>query len=141
MLIIQIVFQKKELDKYIKKGIVEYLGEIKNIRDLLLKSKIVVLPSFYGEGLPKILIESAACGLPVITTDHPGCRDAIIPDKTGILVPIKDTNSIVKGIKKLLKSPVMYKHMSKEARLLALKKFDVKDVVKKHLDIYDQLIN
>mgnify|MGYP003306568869 CR=1 FL=1 len=54
-----------------------YLGDTKNIRDLLLKSNIVVLPSFYGEGLPKILIEAAACGLPVITTNHPGCRDAV----------------------------------------------------------------
>ncbi len=132
---------KKELEKYVKKGIVEYLGEIKNIRDILLKSKIVVLPSFYGEGLPKVLIESAACGLPVITTDHPGCRDAIIPGKTGILVPIKNTRSIIKGIQKLLQSPDIYESMSKEARHLALKKFNVKDVVKKHLEIYDQLRN
>ena len=132
---------KKELDIFLKKGIVEYLGEIKNVRDLLLKSKIVVLPSFYGEGLPKILIESAACGLPVITTDHPGCRDAIIPDKTGILVPIKDTQSIIKGIKTLFQSPVIYENMSREARLLALRKYDVNDVVRKHLEIYDQLLN
>ena len=132
---------KPELDVYVNKGIVEYLGEVKNIKDLLLKSKIVVLPSFYGEGLPKILIEAAACGLPVITTDHPGCRDAIIPDKTGILVPIKDTQSIIKGIQTLFKSPVIYENMSKEARLLALKKYDIKSVIKKHLEIYDQLIN
>lgn len=132
---------KKELDFYLKKGIVDYLGEIKNIRDLLLKTKIVVLPSFYGEGLPKILIEAAACGVPVITTDHPGCRDAIIPDRTGIIVPIKNTRSIIKGIQRLLQSPVIYENMSKEARLLALKKYDVKNVVKKHLEIYDQLIN
>ena len=132
---------KKELDFYLKKGIVEYLGEISNIRELLLKSKIVVLPSFYGEGLPKILIEAAACGVPVITTDHPGCRDAIIPGKTGILVPIKDTKSIIKGIKTLLKSRVIYENMSKEARVLDLKKYDVKDVVRKNIRIYDQLIN
>ena len=122
---------KKELDSFIEKGIVEYLGEIKNIRDLLLKSKIVVLPSFYGEGLPKILIEAAACGLPIITTDHPGCRDAIIADKTGILVPIKDTRALIIGIKKLLNHPLIYENMSKEARLFALTKFDIKDVVKK----------
>ncbi len=132
---------KKELDEYVKKGIVEYLGEIKNIRELLQKSKILVLPSFYGEGLPKILIESAACGLPVITTDHPGCRDAIIPGKTGIIVPVKDTQSIIKGIHTLFQSPVIYENMSRDARVLALKKYDVKDVVRKHLEIYDQLVN
>ena len=103
---------------FVDKGIVEYLGDTKNIRDLLLKSNIVVLPSFYGEGLPKILIEAAACGLPVITTNHPGCRDAIIPNKTGLLVPIKDTNAIIKAIMKILKSPTIYENMSKQARLL-----------------------
>ena len=132
---------KQELYSFIKKGIVEYLGELKDIRDLLSKSKIVVLPSFYGEGLPKILIEAAACGVPVITTDHPGCRDAIIPNKTGILVPIKDTNSLIIGIKKLMEFPSIYAKMSEEARAFAIKVFNVNDVVKKHLEIYDQLTN
>ena len=99
------------------------------------------MPSFYGEGLPKILIEAAACGLPVITTNHPGCRDAIIPNKTGLLVPIKDTNAIIKAIMKILKSPTIYENMSKQARLFALNNFDVDDVVRKHLEIYDQLRN
>ena len=52
-----------------------------------------MLPSFYGEGLPKILIEAAACGKPVITTNHPGCRDAILPNKTGLLIPKNSKNT------------------------------------------------
>ena len=65
--------------------------------------KIVVLPSYYGEGLPKILIEAAACGKPIITTDHQGCRDAIIHNKTGILIPAQRYQSLNFCFKKAFK--------------------------------------
>ena len=64
------------------------------MKNLIQQSRLVVLPSYYGEGFPKILIEAAACGVPVVTTDHPGCRDAIIPNVTGLLVPIKNSNEL-----------------------------------------------
>ena len=82
------------------------MGDIKDIRNLIQQSDIVVLPSYYGEGLPKFLIEAAACGVPVITTDHPGCKDAIIKNKTGLLVPIKDSRAISKGILKLTNNKI-----------------------------------
>ena len=127
--------RKWESDNYIK-----YLGEAENVRDLIRKSKIVVLPSYYGEGLPKILIEAAACGKPVITTNHPGCRDAILPNKTGLLIPIKNSKELSIAINKLFESPKLYKSMSREARKLAIKKFDIKMVIKRHMQIYRELI-
>ena len=131
----------KELNSFVQTGIIEYLGEIDNIRNLLVKSKIVVLPSFYGEGLPKILIEAAACGLPIITTNHPGCRDSIIPNKTGLLIPINDNKSLTIAIKKLFKDQILYENMSKEARNYAIKLFNIQDVVRKHMELYDELTN
>ena len=69
---------------------------------ILSETDIFVLPSYYGEGIPKVLIEVASSGCAIITTDHPGCRDAIIPLETGILVPPKDSTSIENALKNFL---------------------------------------
>ncbi len=119
-------------------GFGEYCGFEINIQKLISKSTMVVLPSFYGEGLPKILIEAAACGRPVITTDHPGCRDAIIPNRSGILIPTKDTESLVVAINKLLNSKELCIKMGREAREYAEKKFNIKHVIEKHIEAYEK---
>ena len=116
------------------------ISDIRVICELIHKSTIVVLPSYYGEGLPKILIEASACGRPIITTDHPGCRDAIIHGKTGLLVPIKNVNEIVKAIRKLINSRDLIFEMSKSARIHAEKNFDINEVTNIHLSIYDELL-
>jgi len=130
---------KDDLLKYQNAGIIEYGGESNNVKDLILQSKIIVLPSYYGEGLPKILIEAAACGKPVITTDHPGCRDSIIPNKTGLLIPVKDSSSLTSAIEKLFKSKSKCIKMGAEARKFASTNFDIKEVIKKHMQIYNKL--
>ncbi|TOG85711.1 glycosyltransferase, partial [Vibrio parahaemolyticus] len=68
------------------------------------ESNLVTLPSFYGEGVPKVLIEAAACGRPIVTTNNPGCRDAVIENETGITVPIRDSASLAKAIIYLLEN-------------------------------------
>ena len=123
-----------------KKQIIKYLGDIKDIRNLIQQSDIVVLPSYYGEGLPKILIEAAACGVPVITTDHPGCKDAIIKNKTGLLVPIKDSRAISKAILKLTNNKKLMESMGNSGRKFAERTFGIKKVVNTHMKIYKELI-
>tara|TARA_B100000212_G_scaffold341276_1_gene324014 strand:- start:818 stop:1945 length:1128 start_codon:yes stop_codon:yes gene_type:complete len=122
-------------------GLIEYLGFKENIKELIYKSSIVILPSYYREGLPKILIEAAACGRPIITTNHPGCRDAIINNKSGILVPPKSPKSISKSIKKILKDFNSCEEMGKESRKMAEKFFDIKKVVFTHMQIYKGFID
>ena len=128
------------LDKKIKKGYVEYWGYNKNIADIINESSIVILPSYYGEGLPKILIEAAACGKPIITTNHPGCRDAIIENITGLLVPIKSPISIAKAINKIIDNDDIRISMGRKGRIFAEKNFSIDNVVLKHLEIYRYLI-
>lgn len=128
------------INKMTSAGFIEYWGYNKNMVETIRLSSIVVLPSYYGEGLPKILIEAAACGKPVITTDHPGCRDAIINNVSGILIPIKSPIAIANAIKKIISSESLRKSMGKEGRILAEKKFSIKEVVSKHIDIYRELI-
>ncbi len=132
---------KHILENWIDKGFIEYWGLKNNMHEIINKSSVVVLPSYYGEGLPKILIEAAACGKPVITTDHPGCRDAVIPNETGILIPKKDKTALIDAIQLLLSSDLKCKSMGLAARELAEKKFDIKNVINSHLEIYSYCKN
>ena len=100
---------------------------------------MVVLPS-YREGLPKVLIEAAACGRAVITTDAPGCRDAIEPNVTGLLVPIGNSDALACAIKKLLDNPSLCEEMGRAGRKLAERSFDVRHVVGQHMRIYNDLL-
>ncbi len=122
--------------KWIDDSNVKYLGDVKNMSQLINKNNIIVLPSFYGEGLPKILIEASACGRAIITTNNPGCRDAIENNITGILIPPQDANALAKAIQKLVNNPRLCKKMGRKGRLLAEKKYDINKIVEKHLYIY-----
>ena len=119
--------------------IIELLGFRSDIAQLFSRSNIVVLPS-YREGLPKVLIEAAACGRAVVTTDVPGCRDAITPGVTGLLVPVRDAQRLADAIQKLLANHSLRQSMGKAGRLLAEEAFDIRRVVDKHLAIYQDLM-
>jgi glycosyltransferase involved in cell wall biosynthesis len=110
------------------------------MENILQKSSIVVLPS-YREGFPKILMEAAACGRAVITTDVPGCRDAIYNGVTGVLVPERNSLELANSIKELAINPNLYKEMGKRGRKMAESRFDVDNVISKHLKIYNQVLS
>lgn len=128
---------KKQLSAWVASGYVEHWGYCSNIAETISKSNLVVLPS-YREGLPKSLIEAAACGRAVITTDVPGCRDAIEPNRTGLLVPVKSEAELADAILKLLSDAVLRKKLATRARFFAQETFDIRDVIKKHMSIYSQ---
>lgn len=127
--------KQHELTQWVAEGHLEYWGYTKEVAETMAKANIVVLPS-YREGLPKCLIEAAACGRAVITTDVPGCRDAITPDVTGVLIPVKSSEALVTAIRDLVENKERRKQMGKQGRLLAEQAFDIKTVVKIHLDLY-----
>lgn len=121
-------------------GFVELLGYREDISDQYANANIVCLPS-YREGLPKSLIEAAACGRAVVTTDVAGCRDAIIPNVTGLLCPVKDSKKLALAIKELICNPKRRQEMGKAGRKLAKVEFAIEHIVKQHLNIYFKLIN
>ena len=131
--------KKYELEKWIRDGIIEYWGESSNMPFEYSRASIVVLPS-YREGMPKSLLEAAACGRAVITTNVPGCRDAIVPGFTGLLVPPHNSVALTNAVKKLLKNRKLIYSMGKAGRNLAEKRFNVDEVVKEHLRIYHELL-
>ncbi len=128
------------ISNWVDEGIIDYIGPREDIPKVFSQSHIVVLPSYYGEGLPKVLIEAAACGRPIVTTDNPGCRDAIIEGKTGLLVPIRDFEALAQAIIKLSTHSELRQSMGLEARRFAEQEFDVNSVVNKHIEIYDRLM-
>jgi glycosyltransferase involved in cell wall biosynthesis len=120
-------------------GIINYIGHIDNIENILSKVDLVVLPS-YREGVPRILLEAAACGLPIVTTDAPGCREIVVNGVNGLLVPCKDYIALAKAIE------YMKDHLSERIRMGAasrakvVKEFAQNIVLKKTFDVYKELL-
>lgn len=119
---------------------IQWLGHRKDVLELLKQSHIMAFPSWYREGLPKSVIEAEAIGRPVVTTDSVGCRDTVVDGKNGYMIPIKDSDALAMALKKLIDNPELRQTMGKNAREFAVNKFDIKDVVKVHMDVYDNIL-
>lgn len=119
---------------------IQWLGHRKDVLELLKQSHIMAFPSWYREGLPKSVIEAEAIGRPVVTTDSVGCRDTVVDGKNGYMIPIKDSDALAMALKKLIDNPELRQTMGKNAREFAVKRFDIKDVVKVHMDVYDNIL-
>ncbi|MNL31166.1 N,N'-diacetylbacillosaminyl-diphospho-undecaprenol alpha-1,3-N-acetylgalactosaminyltransferase [compost metagenome] len=85
------------------------------------------------------MIEAAACGRAVVTTDVPGCRDAIEPGQTGLLVPVRDAQSLADAIARLAEDAALRQRMGAAGRALAESEFDIKRVARVHVELYDAL--
>lgn len=130
----------EELYKMNSESSVMILGFREDVPELYAQSHIVVLPSYYGEGLPKSLIEAAAVGRAIVTTDIPGCRDALEDGVTGLIVPPRDVTALVSALETLLTNEFLRKEMGVQGRALAENKFDERIVVNAHLQIYRELL-
>lgn len=127
-----------ELDKWRKEGLLELLGYRTDIAHLFAAAHIVTLPS-YREGLPKVLVEAAACGRAVVTTDVPGCRDAIDQNVTGFLVPVRDACALADQLQVLIENPELRQKMGAAGRELAMRAFAIEKIVEQHMDVYKEL--
>jgi glycosyltransferase involved in cell wall biosynthesis len=128
-----------ELRQWANEGVVELWGQRSDMPEVLRAAHLVVLPS-YREGLPKVLLEAAACGRAVVTTDVPGCSDAIDPSVTGVLVPVRNAAALADAMEGLINDPLRCQAMGNAGRELAERAFDVRQVVAAHLRIYQELI-
>ena len=128
-----------EVERWRREGVAEFVGFRADIPALFAAAHIVVLPS-YREGLPKVLIEAAACARAVVTTDVPGCRDAIEPGRTALLVPVMTVEPLAAAIKRLIEDRDACAAMGAAGRALAQAEFSIERVVAAHLDIYARLI-
>ena len=114
----------------------EYLGFVKNIVPLFQQSHIICHPSYYGEGLPKVLIEASALGRPIVTTNEPGCYEAVIADKTGLIVEPQKVDQLVSAILRLVEDGAMRRAMGKAGRTLAIQRYSIDSVIRSHMSLY-----
>ena len=89
---------ERELKKLNDKGVIIYHGIISDVREIHKISSCTILPSFYPEGISNVLLESAACGRPLITTDRAGCRETVCDGVTGLLVKQKDADDLIRKV-------------------------------------------
>lgn len=130
----------EQLQLWHNEGVVEVWGKKKNMPEIFAQCHIVCLPSFYGEGVPKVLIEAAASERPIVTTDAPGCRDIVRDGENGFLVPVRDSLAVAEALKKLIKSSELRKKMGKKGRELVASDFSLSKVNKETLALYDELL-
>ncbi len=118
---------KELIESYVDKGIIEYYGNQDDVRPYIEQCSVFVLPS-YREGTPKAVLEAMACGRVIITTDTVGCKETVINEKNGFLVPIKDSLAVFDKMKYLVNNPEKIASMAKESRKIAEERFDVRIV-------------
>ena len=118
---------------------VEWWGDKTGMHKVLAQSSIVCLPS-YREGLPKVLLEAASCGRAIIATDVPGCREIVHNGENGILVQLKNANSLASAIKELINNPEKRKIMGIKGRRLVENEFSEEIVVSQTLKVYQELL-
>ncbi|MEB7543267.1 glycosyltransferase family 4 protein [Enterobacter huaxiensis] len=131
---------KKELETWQSENVINYLGFTDHVEDELKKSDCVVLPSYYREGVPKSLLEAAAIGRPIITTDNVGCREVVDDGLNGFLCEPRSLISLVNSLEKfILLSPTEKVNMSIMSREKVQKEFDERIVIEKYLKVIDDL--
>jgi glycosyltransferase involved in cell wall biosynthesis len=119
-------------------GLVRWLGHVDDMPRLLAEVDVMVLPS-YREGLPKTLIEAAACALPLVTTDAPGCREVVTHEQDGLLVPPRDASALAAAIRRLAQDPLLARRLGRAAREKALREFDERIVIARNLELVQEL--
>lgn len=124
---------------WVAEGVLKWLGHVDDMPQLFANVDMVVLPS-YREGLPKGLIEAAACALPLVTTDVPGCREVVTDGVTGLLVPPRDPAALAAAIARLDDDGELRKKLGAAARDKALAEFDARIVINKTMGVYRELL-
>lgn len=121
------------------RGAARWLGHLEPqvVEALFRRAAVVVLPSFYPEGLPRCLMEGASAGAPVVTTDTPGCRDAILAGVSGLLCPPRSAEGLARAIAAILADPDAAARMGAASRRLAVEQFDVRDIARAFISIYN----
>jgi glycosyltransferase involved in cell wall biosynthesis len=120
-------------------GLVEWWGYRQDMPDVLRQATIICMPS-YREGLPRGLIEAAASGIAIVTTDVAGCREVVDHRLTGLLVPLKDGAATARAIGDLLDGPDICQQYARQARTKAKTEFSVEQFVADSLAVYEQVL-
>jgi len=131
--------REEELQAVCDGEYIQWLGYRTDVLNLLKDCHIVAFPSYYKEGLPKSLIEATAVGRPIVTTNSIGCKETVVDGYNGYLIPVKDSDTLADRLKRLIEDKALRQEMGKNSRRLAEWDFSIENVVRRHLEIYEDL--
>lgn len=129
-----------QLKEWEREGTIEWWGYQESMPDVLAQSHVVCLPSAYREGVPKVLIEAASCGRPIVTTDMPGCREIVRDGENGYLVPPRNGKAVAEALKPLLLDDELRSTMGKRGREMVEREFSIERVVRSTLKVYENVL-
>ncbi|MDX1940156.1 MAG: glycosyltransferase family 4 protein [Saprospiraceae bacterium] len=129
----------KTIKQWVNEGVIEYLGETLDVRPFLAKADCIVLPSYYREGLSRILMEAASMETPIITTDQPGCSEVVDDGRTGLLCELRNLEDLVSKMEQfILMDKIDRLIMGKNARLKMRRQFDEQIIIRHYLQLLQE---
>jgi glycosyltransferase involved in cell wall biosynthesis len=131
------VVPEADLLKWQSQQVVTWLGEVEDVRPVIARADVLVLPSHYREGVPRSLLEGAAMGKPLIATDSTGCREVVEHEVNGLLVPVKDAAALADAMAWMLENSEKRVLMGKAGRRKAEEEFDESIVLEQTLKVYE----
>lgn len=129
-----------EINELNEKGFIIYHGSQSNISEHLKQNDVFVLPSFYREGVPRSILEALSVGLPIITTDSPGCRETILNNENGILIAPKKLDSLVNALEFFILNPTKISEMGRKSRIYAESRFDVNIINNQIINLIKEIL-
>ncbi len=131
---------ESQLNTWCASGVVEWWGNRDDMPNVIGQSNIVCFPSFYSEGVPRVLLEAASCGRAIVTTDTPGCRDVVRHGENGILVPPHDPMALAGALKELIQDPQRRAKMAWTGRQIVVNEFSQGIVIEQMMEVYRSLL-
>jgi glycosyltransferase involved in cell wall biosynthesis len=119
--------RSEEIQAWVNEGLIDYLGELEDVRPAIAASSVYVLPS-YGEGTPRTVLEAMAMRRPAVTSDAPGCRETVVDGVNGYLVPVRDAGALAQALERFIQQPELIDRMGRESRRIVADKYDVHKV-------------
>jgi len=132
--------EREKLQGWHNDGTVEWWGRRDDMPEVIAQAYVFCLPSYYGEGVPKALIEAAACARPLVGTAIPGCREVIRDRDNGLLIPVRDGDALAYAIRSLLEDRIGAERMGRRSREIAEREFGIESVVSQTLEVYEDLL-
>jgi glycosyltransferase involved in cell wall biosynthesis len=125
---------REQVERWMLDGVIEWVGEVRDVRPELVKASVLVLPS-YREGTPRSVLEAMSMGRAVITTDAPGCRETIVDGEHGLLVPVRDPGAVADACLSLFTDPQRIARMGAAGRARALALYDARRVARHMVEV------
>ncbi len=132
---------RDHVEEWGKEGLIEYLGEVEDVRGVYAEANCMVLPSYYREGVPRTLLEGASMGIPIITADSVGCRDTVEDGKTGFLCRPRDSRDLANKMRRMLSLPEEERRrLGQAGREKIIREFDERIVINKYLEVIGEIV-